>query len=90
MGILKLITHIGFGFCKLLRAHRGQFTNWALCNGSKHLKAAFETTLMKKQKQNLVLTSFRYSFCSEEACPGPGFSRESFQATRFLDSGPAL
>ena len=25
MGILKLITHIGFGFFKLLRAHQSQF-----------------------------------------------------------------
>ena len=37
-----------------------------------------------------VLTPFRYSFCSEEAYPGPGFSRESFQATHFVDSGPAF
>ena len=45
---------------------------------------------MKKQNQNPVLTSFRYSFCSEETYPGPWFSRESFQVIHFVDSGPAF
>ena len=38
IGILKLITHIGFGFFKLFRAHPCHFlsTNWVLDNGRKH------------------------------------------------------
>ena len=89
MDILKLITQSGFGFCKLLRAPRSQFFVYKL--GPKWwLKTAFENYLDEKNKFNPVLTPFRHSFCSEEAYPRPGLSRESFQATHFVDSGPAF
>ena len=44
----------------------------------------------RKTESNPCFNFFRYSFCSEEAYPRPGLSRESFQATHFVDSGPAF
>ena len=65
MGILKLITQIGFWFFRLLRAPQSHFFVYKLglitCKNS-----LWRQSWWKKYNSNPVLTSFRYSFCSEK------------------------